>query len=63
MGPGLRWLLRPIQGLKLLSPALTMYHHTDQQSDSGQRADGEEFSMARAFHCPAHAWKTMDTWP
>lgn len=63
MGPGLPRLLCPIQGLKLLSPALILYYHTDQQSDSGQRADGEEFSTARAFHCPAHAWKIMDTWP
>lgn len=43
MGPGLPWLLHPIQGLKLLSPTLIMYHHTDQQSDSGKRANGESF--------------------
>lgn len=63
MGPDLPWLLQPIQGLKLLGPALVMYHHTDPQSDSGQRPDGEKFSMAHAFHCPTHAWKTVDTWP
>lgn len=52
MGPGLPWLLCPIQGLKLLSPALIMYHHTDQHSEGNVLWRGVYHGTCIPLPCP-----------